>query len=213
MSDFFRTFVPVLTSARNMKYPRILTLLAIVSAFFAPLTSAKAANPQIALKTNLVWAATATPNIGMEVGLARKWTLQAAYGINAWSAIGQEARMRHWLVVPEVRYWPCNRFVGHFVGLQTLGGQFNAGAYQIPLYKWNDLRDYRLEGWMIGAGLLYGYQVPMSEHWNFEAAIGVGYVYFDYDRYPCAECGTVQGRGNWHYVGLTKLGVSFMYLF
>lgn len=194
------------------RYTYILTILLVIGSF-GRFDLLRAANPQIALKTNLVWDATASPNIALEVGLARRWTLQTAFGINAWSAIGQQTRMRHWLVVPEARYWFCNRFVGHFIGVEALGGQFNAGAFKLPLYKWDDLRDYRLEGWMLGGGVVYGYQVPMSPHWNFEAAIGVGYIYFDYDRYPCAECGTTQGRSNWHYVGLTKVGLSFMYLF
>lgn len=194
------------------RYVVIATLLIVGGAFFR-CGFLRAEGPQIALKSNLVWAATATPNLAMEAGVAPKWTLQLGYGINAWSAIGQQARMRHWLVVPEARYWFCNRFVGHFIGLEALGGQFNAGAYTIPLYKWDDLAKYRLEGWMVGGGLLYGYQVPLSRNWNLEAGLGVGYVYFDYDEYPCAECGTVQGHGHWHYVGLTKLSLSLIYLF
>lgn len=161
----------------------------------------------------MVLIALVAPNLAMEFGVGKKSTLQLGYGINAWSAIGQDARMRHWLVIPEYRYWFCHRFVGHFIGVEALGGEFNAGAFDIPLYKWDDLENYRLEGWTVGAGLMYGYQVPMSAHWNFEAVIGLGYMYFDYDKYPCAECGTAQGRGNWHYLGLTKLGLSFLYLF
>lgn len=180
---------------------------------FLETNSLFAANPQIAVKSNLVWAATATPNLALEVGVGRKWTLQLGYGINAWSAINQEARMRHWLVVPEVRFWPCNRFVGHFVGIEALGGEFNAGKFNLPLYKWEDLSNYRLEGWMVGAGLMYGYHVPIAEHWNFEAVVGAGYIYFDYNRFPCAECGAALGRANWHYIGLTKVGLSFLYMF
>lgn len=196
------------------RYKTIFTvLLILLGGAFLKTNTLHAANPQIALKTNLVWDATASPNLALEVGVARRWTVQLGYGINAWGALTQDTRIRHWALIPEVRYWTCNRFVGHFIGLELIGGEFNLGKMDPFLYKWDDLKNYRLEGWMAGAGFMYGYQVPMSPHWNFEAVIGVGYVYHNYERYPCAECGTAQGRADWNYLGITKLGLSFMYLF
>ena len=39
---------------------------------------------QVALKTNLLYDATATPNIGMEIGVGKKHSLQAFYGLHPW---------------------------------------------------------------------------------------------------------------------------------
>lgn len=185
----------------------------MIGSIFFDGSCVRAEGAQVGLKTNLVWDATATPNLGLEVGLSPKTTLQLAYGFNNWSWFRDDKKMKHWLLVPEFRYWFCQRFVGHFIGVQALGGEFNAGAYQLPLYRWDDLANNRLEGWMVGGGLMYGYHLPLSRHWNMETALGLGYIYFDYDEYPCTECGTIQGHGHWHYVGLTKLSLSFIYLF
>lgn len=38
-----------------------------------------------AIKTNVVYDATATANLGVEVGLAKKWTLDISGNFNAWS--------------------------------------------------------------------------------------------------------------------------------
>lgn len=169
--------------------------------------------PQVAVKTNLLQDAATTPNIGLEVGVAPHWTLQLSYGLNNWAYFDKYKSARHWVVSPEARYWFCHRFMGHFLGVEALGGEMNIGQWNLPLYKWDDLRDYRLEGWYVGGGLTYGYHWAMSRHWNFEAALGFGYIYYDYNMYPCAECGTVVGHGDYHYVGFTKLSLSLIYLF
>lgn len=39
---------------------------------------------QVALKTNLLFDATTTPNIGMEIGIDKKHTMQVFYGLNPW---------------------------------------------------------------------------------------------------------------------------------
>ena len=53
----------------------------------------------------------------------------------------------------------------------------------------------------------------MSKHWNFEAAVGVGVAYIDYDKYACGVCGKKLDDGHKIYVGPTKLALSLMYMF
>lgn len=197
---------------RNLRSLGTLRALVLALGLMVTLVG-KAANPQVAIRTNLLWDAIATPNLGLEVGLAPRWTIEAAYGFNNWAWFSNEHKMKHWVTDAEIHYWFCQRFVEHFIGVQVFGGQYNAGRMNLPLYRWDDLRDYRLEGWMVGAGLVYGYHFALSRHWNIEASIGVGYAYFDYDRYPCAECGTMQGTGNYHYFGVTRASLGLIYLF
>ena len=58
---------------------------------------------KIALKSNLLYDATTTMNLGLEFGLARKWTLDVPVNYNPWKP-DNGRRLRHWGVQPEVRY-------------------------------------------------------------------------------------------------------------
>ena len=65
----------------------------------------------VALKTNLMYLATATPNLGVEASVGRKHTVQLFYGLHPWkSASGRS--LRHWVLQPEYRYWFCESFNG-----------------------------------------------------------------------------------------------------
>ena len=52
---------------------------------------------KFAVKSNLLYDATATINLGVEVGLAKKWSLDLSGNYNGWK-FGDEARMKHWLI-------------------------------------------------------------------------------------------------------------------
>ena len=179
---------------------------------------------QVAVKTNLLYDATTTPNLGMEIGVGRKNTLQLVYGLNPWTFNSDshgDRKAKHWLLMPEYRWWTCTKFNGHFLGVHLMGGQYNAANLDFPLpgafFSGENLvkgvKDSRYQGWYAGAGFTYGYQWILSKHWNIEAEIGVGYNHVWYDKYPCYECGTKLADGSTNYVGLTKLGLSFLYIF
>ena len=171
----------------------------------------------VAVKTNgLYWLAT-TPNIGAEFALSNKWTAELTGAYNPWT-FKDDKKLRFWLVQPEVRYWFCQRFTGHFVGLEAHGGQFNVGNIDLSINflgtDFHKLKDGRYQGWQGGAGLTYGYAWILSKHWNFEAEIGAGYSYIRYDKYPCAKCGTRIARKRHHsYYGLTKAQLAVVYIF
>lgn len=154
-----------------------------------------------ALKTNaLYWAAT-TPNIGIEAALSHKVTLDVGAAYNPWTFC-DDKKMRFWLVQPEVRYWLCEKFEGHFFGLHLHGAQYFGG-----------FTDKRYDGYLAGGGLTYGYDWILSPHWNLEAAVGVGYArlwYKESDRIPCLKC---YENKTADYIGLTKLAVTFVYIF
>ena len=64
---------------------------------------------KVALKSNLLYDATTTMNLGLEIGLARKWTLDIPVNYNPWK-LSDGKRLRHWGIQPEVRYWFCESF-------------------------------------------------------------------------------------------------------
>lgn len=179
------------------------------------LASLLTANAQkVALKTNLLYDATTTPNLGAELAMGKKSTLQLFYGLNPWQfASDRTKQLRHWLLMPEYRYWTCQKFNGHFFGIHALGGQYNVGGIDLPNPVFKDLDEKRYEGWYAGGGLTYGYQWLLSRHWNLEASVGVGYIRFHYKEFPCTECGALIQENNKNYFGPTKLALSLMYCF
>lgn len=165
----------------------------------------------IAAKTNLLYWATSTPNLGFEFGLGKHTTLELAGGYNPWTFDkGSNKKIKHWLVMPEFRYWLCERFNGHFFGIHSGYTYYNVAGVRIP-FKGKGTKDHRYQGWATGAGISYGYSWLIGKRWNIEATIGLGYVYTNYDRYECATCGDFKGSADKHYFGPTKAGVSLIY--
>ena len=170
-----------------------------------------------AIKTNLFSDAFLNVNRGMEVGLAPKWTFDLTGEFNAWT-LSHDRRWKHWGLQPEVRYWFCDRFSGHFLGAHIHGGKYNIGGFNGRVHflgtDARKLKDARYQGWFIGAGVAYGYAWILNLHWNLEAEIGLGYSYTRYDKYPCAKCGTkLETNKSHHYVGPTKAAINLVYLF
>ena len=84
--------------------------------------------PQMALKTNGLYWATSTPNLSFEIAPRRnkKLTWDILVGYNPFTYKNNK-KLKHWLIQPEVRWWICERFNGHFFGLHAYGGEFNIG--------------------------------------------------------------------------------------
>lgn len=70
---------------------------------------------EVALKTNLLSDAFLNPNLAAEVALAPRWTIDVSGQFNTWN-LSHDRKWKHWVVQPEIRYWFCDRFAGHFVG-------------------------------------------------------------------------------------------------
>lgn len=181
------------------------------------LLSATVRAQNVAIKSNLLYDATATVNAGVEVGLSSRWTLDLSGNYNGWSH-SHDRKWKHWLVQPEARYWLCNRFAGHFFALHAHGGQFNVGHLKNSLSllgtDFSLLSDNRFQGWFLGGGIGYGYALPLGRHWNAEFELGIGYAYTRYDRFECAGCGKKMEKDkSHHYFGPTKAAISLVYLF
>lgn len=170
---------------------------------------------QVGIRTNLLYWATTTPNVGLEWRLAPRYTLSATVGYNAFNfpnrtdsrGVPANPKLHHWLVMPEAKYWFCRAFERHYVGLHALYGRYNAGGMKFPAF----LSDGRYDGWAAGAGLSYGYQWALGKRWGAEASVGAGYIYLRYDKYDCGACGNRQGNYRRHWFGPTKAALSFIY--
>lgn len=197
---------------------RTLKSLKLLSVLFAALVSLDASGQKAAVKTNLLYDIAAyTANLGVEIGLAPRWTLDVSANYNGWT-LSDNRRWKHWVVQPEARYWLCDRFAGHFFGLHAHGGQFNIGGLKNGISvlgsDFSKLENRRYQGWLAGAGIAYGYSWILGKHWNLEAEIGLGYIYTRFDTYPCADCGRkIAEDGSHHYVGPTKAAINLVYMF
>ena len=172
---------------------------------------------EIGIKTNLVSDALLNANIGAEMRLSPKWSIDITGDFNFWD-LSHDRKWKHWTVMPEARYWLCDALGGHFFGAHLLGGEFNVGNLDLPFSflgtDFRQLRDNRFQGWQAGVGIAYGYSWLLSKHWNLEAEIGIGYVYARYDRFECADCGRkVESDRSHHYFGPTKAAINLVYVF
>ena len=174
------------------------------------------AQRSVALKTNLLYDATATINLGLEAGLAPKWSLDISGNFNGWRIDDQT--WKHWMLQPEARYWFCDHFAGHFLGVHAIAGQFNWGHWKNGFdflgTNFSDLKDHRAQGWGVGAGIAYGYSWILNKHWNFEAEIGIGFIHGWYDVYNCLTCAKKIASDRQHtYFGPTKAALNLVYVF
>ena len=144
----------------------------------------------VAIKTNALYWATTTPNIGVEMSVDNKHTAQLFYGLNPWKQSGGDhSKLRLWSTLAEYRHWFCQSFNGWFVGAHVMGGELNVEGVDFPLGMLSTLKNHRYEGWFAGGGISCGYQWPISRHWNLETSLGVGYDYIKYDKMKSGACG------------------------
>ncbi len=163
-------------------------------------------SPRWALKTNLLLDATTTMNLGFEVRISPRWTMELTGSYNPWSW----ANNRKWksiIVQPEFRWWLCDPFAGHFLGVHAHWAHYNVG--NLPF---GSLKNNRYQGDLAGAGVSYGYSWYLGRRWALEATVGVGYSYMWYQRFEQEECGNCYGWEHKNYIGITKLGVSLSYI-
>lgn len=201
------------------------------------LIGVKANSQKFAIKSNILYDATTTINLGVEFALADRWTLDISGNYNPWEfpqtekdASGTiiseyDAKMKHWLIQPEVRWWTCEKFHGHFFGLHGHYGQYNVGGLTFLPDGWADgftdkngvhhpdgLQNKRFEGWMLGAGLSYGYHWILSNRFSLEFTVGGGYAYLSYDKFGCQDCASKEAKKYMHYVGPTKVGITAVFM-
>ena len=196
-------------------------LIIAVLVLIASMGSASAQH--VGVKTNALYWATATPNAGFEFAIGERWTVEIEGGYNPWTLDAEKnMKIKHWLVSPEVRYWFCNSFQGHFIGINGNYTQYNIGSlpFAVPGVfvtlssnaQEADLQKARIEGWAASAGLTYGYAFPIARRWNLEFTCGFGWWYAEYDQYESRKCGLFQQTVGKHALGPTALGVSFIYM-
>lgn len=164
------------------------------------------------LKTNLLYAATLTPNLGLEISWGTQLSLNITGSYNPWNRKGKKGdndKIVHWMAQPELRYWFCEPTGGHFIGIHAIVTKYNIGGHKF--FHIFD-KGYRYEGWGVGGGFTYGYSWFLSKKWAIEGFLGIGVVRLGFDKSNNRIwCCTKSEHFTKTYFGLTKVGISLIY--
>ena len=188
------------------------------------------ANAQtLALRNNLLYDATLTPNIGAELRIDSAWTAGVDIGLNAWDIDkSKNKKWRHFLIAPNIR-----RYFGHksdkpassslwgipadasrhisYLELDAIFSHFNVGNTKIPFGLYKSIQDRRLQGDLFALGGKYGYSWILSRDWRLEAEAGIAIGYAWFKEYDCDHCGTFYGKGDRIFL-LPQLGINVVYI-
>lgn len=160
------------------------------------------------IKTNLLEDAVGTMSLGAEYRFSSRFSIDLMGAWNPWT-FSDHMMYRRWSVGPQFRWWPGDK--GHFLGLTLEGGEFNYNKISLPFNSSPSLRDYRYDGWNLGAGLAYGYRYDVSRWFALEVMLGFGVSYIDYSKYQCHKCGEKIASGKRAYAGPMRTGVNLIY--
>ena len=170
--------------------------------------SAKAQN--IAVKNNILYDASTTPNFGVELRLSNKWTAGINVALNPWT-FSDNKKLKHLLVAPQLRYWLCESFSGHYFGANIAYVHYNVSDIKFPFGLYGGVDGERRQGDLAAIGASYGYSWILSPHWSLEAEAGLDLGYTWYDRYNSPKCGTYRGSDN-KFLVLPKLALNIVYI-
>ena len=123
---------------------------------------------QTSIKFNAATALVGVPNIGFETNLSKKFTFQFDATASFWKSVNN-APMKFFILIPEVRYYTKEAGKGFFVGAHIGGASYE-------FQKWNYINsDNYQKGYSILYGITLGYQFIVSPKLNLEIFAGGGY--------------------------------------
>ena len=166
----------------------------------APQTSSR----YVAVKTNLAaWAGTIM-NLAADVQVSEHFSVELPVLWCPWHVSSKHA-VKTFTIQPEGRYWLARPGKGHFFGVHAHIGWFNV--------KWNSDRYQDTSRPLLGAGISYGYLLPLGEHWAGEFTLGAGYANLKYNTYYNIGNGARIDTRTKNYWGITRVGISVVYRF
>lgn len=162
--------------------------------------------PFMSISTNLLYDVALVPNISMEFHLGGGWSLSGTYE-HAW-----------WDMDWKHIYW---RLYGGELALRKYFGSMSKehplSGHHIGLYGMAGTYDFELggRGYMsklsYGGGIEYGYSLHVSDHFNVDFSLGLGYLGGEYMEYlPMDGHYVWQATRQRHWFGPTKAGISLV---
>ena len=170
------------------------------------LFSTKASAQQIGVKTNaLMWTAL-TPNVGCEVVVGQRSSLDLSI-FGHYDPYGLESRL--FALQPEYRYWFSGRpMTREFVGVSAMVADYDM-----------IIKNHVYDGSAGSLGLIGGYAFSLSRSWRLELCGGVAILgfrqkqYYKHDNYDDYFIEMESPLNSWGYkLFPAKLGLTFTYI-
>lgn len=171
-----------------------------------PVEEPEEPRPLMNIKTNALEVAGLIANLGVEVKLADKLSLDVIGHYSPYDYFKFDRKVRVFAIQPELRYWFGETLIkGHFIGLHVPVSGFNV--------QLGDTRYQDPNRALWGVGLSYGYALPLGKDskWGVEFTLGLGYMNIVYDVYEGVLNGKYQRTEKKNYFGPTRLGIDFSY--
>lgn len=170
------------------------------------LFSSKAQAQQVGVKTNALMWTTLTPNLGVEVVVGERSSLDLSV-MGHYKPYGLDSKM--FAIQPEYRYW----FSGRPMTREYVGATAMVVDYDMTM------KNHVYDGYAVSLGLTGGYAFSLGRNWRFELCGGFAFLLFNqkhhyrhdnYDDYFIEEAVV---PNSWGYkLFPAKLGVSFTYI-
>ena len=188
-------------------------LTVCIIAFLVSVGVEKVEAQSVAVRNNLLYDATLTPNLGVDLKIDSLWTVGAVVGVNAWDYDKQKnEKWRHLLIATNIRRWLDKEpFHKNYIEGDLIYSHFNVGNTTMPFSLYDAVKERRLQGDLIALGGKYGYSWILARHWRVEAEAGIAVGYAWFKEYECDHCGTYYGKGDRIFL-LPQLGVNVVYI-
>lgn len=165
----------------------------------------------VAVRNNLMYDISLTPNVGFDVRIAPKWTLGMNAGYRPWPTDDSKTRKwKHILIAPELRHWNDSIFHRTYWGLNLIYSHYNVGGVKFPFGVYSAVRDHRLQGDLLAVGAFYGRSWRLNRFFRLEAELGMGIGYTWAEKYNCPHCGSYVGRDDKVFL-VPKLALNIVY--
>ncbi|MDL2213020.1 DUF3575 domain-containing protein [Bacteroides sp. OttesenSCG-928-E20] len=170
----------------------------------------------LGLRTNLLGWALASPGLGADISWNGRYLLAVDGNYGDWDIEPGYKGIRHSSYGMELRRYfsagqptPVNPHGGAYRGL-FMGIDARYHLYNITIGTPHK------EGEAITASLLAGYTFRLNKAWAIDAAIGAGYVHYDYNQfvyYPPVDMNRLTGTRKGNTLAITHLKVALVYRF
>ena len=193
-----------------MKLVKNIFLLVVI---LTSLSVGKIGAQTLALRNNLLYDVSLTPNIGVDLKIDSLWTFGAVVGLNAWDIDKtKNEKWRHLLIEPNFRRWLNDGvFKKSYLEADLIYSHFNVGNTTIPFHLYDAVKERRLQGDLFALGGKYGYSWILARHWRVEAEAGLAIGYAWFKEYECPTCGQQLGEGDRIFL-LPQLGINVVYI-
>lgn len=171
-------------------------------------TSAYSTHPVfVQLKTNTFWILTGTLNLGIEVQVDPKCSIDIPVTFSPYDMGSNRRKWRILSMQPEARWWWQKRAgEGQYAGIHLSVAGFNIAFKGTERYQ-----DPQVPA--VGLGLSYGYsfRLDANHRWWMDLNGGLGFIHYRYDKFDNAHNGRLISSGSGMYWGVTRLSVGISY--